>query len=194
VTSSAQFAKHSSVTTEHYTPHKIVDAARALMGGIDLDPASCAQANTEIVRAPKIFTAADDGLRHVWEGRVWLNPPGGKQAGASLAKLFWAKLVDEYLAGRVTQACFLGFNLEMLQTTQIACKRSILSFPFCIPSRRIAFLYVDKTEPGLFGAPGSLKVGGGPTHANVVVWLPPTEGRDFDSVMILHFGWLGQCR
>lgn len=201
-TSSAQLAKHSSATVEHFTPHKIVDSARELMGGIDLDPASCTQANDEIVHAPRFFTRDFDGLRQRWDGRVWLNPPGGKvpkgqvNGNASLTKLFWAKLVDEYLFGSVTQAVFLGFNLEVLQTTQ-SCRRSVLSFPICIPSARICFLYVDTLEPGLFGAPGSLKIGGGPTHANVICWLPPhreIERRGDDALRLReHFGWLGEC-
>jgi len=205
--SSATLAKHSSASVEHYTPHKIVESARALMGGIDLDPATCKQANDEIVHAPNYFTKEHDGLARSWSGRVWLNPPGGKIGNDSLAKLFWAKLVDEYLAGDVTQACFLGFNLEMLQTTQLGCARPILSFPFCVPSRRIAFLYVEPLEPGLFGAPGSLKIGGGPTHANVIVFLPP-RGRSTEVAERISrlewasadlerfedcFRWLGQC-
>lgn len=195
--SSAQLAKHSSATVEHYTPHRIVDSARAIMGGIDLDPASCEQANREIVKAPKFFTREDDGLKQRWHGRVWLNPPGGRVGNASLTKMFWAHLVGEYLAHRVEQACFLGFNLEVLQTTQ-TCERSVLSFPICIPNKRICFLYVDASEPGLFGAPGSLKVGGGPTHANVIAWLPPRERESMRGELAVDlraaYGWLGECR
>ncbi len=46
------------------------------MGRIDLDPASCEAANA-VVRAPKIFTARDNGFTREWNGRVLLNPPGG---------------------------------------------------------------------------------------------------------------------
>ena len=194
--SSAQLAKHSSVSVEHYTPHKIVESARALMGGIDLDPASCAQANAEIVKALRFHTREDSGLDHSWTGRVWCNPPGGKLGNASMAKLFWAKLVEEWSSGRVEQACFLAFNLEMLQTTQLGCGRSILSFPFCVPNRRIAFLYVDPTELGLFGSPGTLKIGGGPTHANVISYLPPNGAAAATAVrrFVDVFAWLGECR
>lgn len=88
---SGMAARHSSASVEHYTPAEIVDAARATMGGIDLDPASCTFAN-RTVKAAAIFTApiVIDG-REEWPGgfvrpwttsdgrpsRVFLNPPGG---------------------------------------------------------------------------------------------------------------------
>ena len=73
-------ARHSSSSVEWFTPPDVIEAARATMGGIDLDPASCARAN-ELVRAAKYFTKDDDGLRHPWHGaRVFLNPPGGRDA------------------------------------------------------------------------------------------------------------------
>ena len=163
--SPAQVVKHSSQSVEHFTPHDVVDRARRLLGGIDLDPASCPKAN-EIVRAERIFTKDDDGLSRRWLGRVWCNPPGGKIAGKSLAKLFWEKLVASWLARDVSEACFLAFNMEMLQTTQIGGGQPMGAFPFCVPSRRIAFLYVEADGDEHF------TVGGGPTHANVVAYLP----------------------
>ena len=73
----ARVAKHSSASVEHYTPAGIVDLARSLMGGIDLDPASCAKAN-EIIKAARYFTEEMDGLAQDWRGSIWLNPPGGR--------------------------------------------------------------------------------------------------------------------
>ena len=61
-TTSTTAARHSSETNEHYTPTEIVEAARATLGGtIDLDPASCAEANGWI-QAKQIYTRKDDGF------------------------------------------------------------------------------------------------------------------------------------
>ena len=66
---------HNQGGAEWYTPSPIVEAARALMGGIDWDPASSAEAN-ETVRAGRFATAQDDGLSVEWpHARTWLNPP-----------------------------------------------------------------------------------------------------------------------
>jgi hypothetical protein len=69
-------ARHSSKSAEHYTPPAILEPARALLGGIDLDPASCAIANA-MVRAKSYFIEADNGFLKKWSGKVFLNPPGG---------------------------------------------------------------------------------------------------------------------
>ncbi len=139
---------------EWYTPAPVVEAARSLMGAIDLDPASCAQAN-ETVQAARFFTEQDDGLSRAWFGRVLLNPPGGR----GLVRAFWERLVASWRAGDVTEAVWIGYSLEQLQTLQ-ACKDDPLDFPLCFTRRRISFL-----------APGGGKKS--PTHSNYIAWLPP---------------------
>ena len=59
---------------ERYTPAQYIEAARRVLGEIDLDPASCEIAQ-RTVKAVEYFTAKDDGLEQEWHGRVWLNPP-----------------------------------------------------------------------------------------------------------------------
>ena len=55
------------------TPPYIIHA----LGPFDLDP--CAPLNRPWDTATKHYTVEDDGLSKPWEGRVWLNPPYGKQ-------------------------------------------------------------------------------------------------------------------
>jgi hypothetical protein len=51
--------------TEWYTPAEYVEAARACLGGIDLDPATSPLAQ-DTIKAARFFTCDDDGLRHDW--------------------------------------------------------------------------------------------------------------------------------
>jgi ParB family transcriptional regulator, chromosome partitioning protein len=91
----------SSKSNEWYTHPKYIDAARRVMGGIDLDPASCATANL-LVKATTYYDQEADGLSQPWFGRVWLNPPYGRACHP-----FVKKLVEEYETGRVTEAILL---------------------------------------------------------------------------------------
>jgi ParB family chromosome partitioning protein len=90
-------ATHRTGDDEYYTPPLYVEAARRVMGGIDLDPASSPQANC-VIRADDILTEQLDGLQYHWAGRVWLNPPYSK------SDAFVEKLLDDYHRGDVTQA------------------------------------------------------------------------------------------
>jgi phage N-6-adenine-methyltransferase len=92
---------NQSLTNEWYTPPEVIEAARAVLGAIDLDPASSPMAN-ETVQATHFYTEADDGLIQPWSGRVWLNPPYG-----SLVGKFVGKLVAEYEARNVAAAILL---------------------------------------------------------------------------------------
>ena len=97
--------QHNSGQPEWYTPANIIAAAVAVMGAIDLDPASCATAN-EVVGAEKIFTVEDDGIRQKWKGRVWLNPPYAR----GVIDQFCGILLHFYRGGDVTEACVLVNN------------------------------------------------------------------------------------
>lgn len=152
-------ARHTMSTAEWYTPVPIVEAARAAMGRITLDPASSAIAN-EIVKADRYYTAEDDGLVQPWSGSVLLNPPGGKhpEIGRSLTLLFWQRLCDAFLTQQIEQAVWIGYSLEQLQTLQ-ASGVCPIRFPICIPAKRIAFV----------------GRGTSPSHGNFITYMGPRQ-------------------
>jgi phage N-6-adenine-methyltransferase len=90
---------------EWYTPAQHIEAARAVLGAFDLDPATSEFAQ-ERVKASNYFTQDDDGLAHEWFGRVWLNPPYAQP----YIMQFIEKLVAEFDGGRVEQAILLTHN------------------------------------------------------------------------------------
>lgn len=70
---------HRAGTTTWLTPPHIIDA----LGPFDLDP--CAHPGW--VTAGRHITLPTDGLAADWSGRVWLNPPYGREVWEWLAKL-----------------------------------------------------------------------------------------------------------
>lgn len=118
---------------EWYTPQEYIKAAKEVMGGIDLDPASCAVAN-EVVRAERFYTAEDDGLSFPWEGRVWLNPP----YGATLITKFVEKLLN---SPRVEQAIVLVNNASETKWSQQLALGAQAS---CNVKGRIKFWHPEK--------------------------------------------------
>jgi phage N-6-adenine-methyltransferase len=118
--------------TEWYTPAEYVEAARACLGGIDLDPAT-SEAAQSTIRAARFFTRDDDGLRHPWPGRIWLNPP---YAQPEIAR-FIEKLLGELEAGRAEQAILLTHNYTDTSWFHAAARRSAA---ICFTRGRIRFV------------------------------------------------------
>ncbi len=121
------------MNSEHYSPSCLVEPCRRVMGGIDLDPASCEVAN-QVVKAAKFYTLEIDGLRQPWWGRVYLNPPFGNEW-----KRWIIKLGEELAAGRVQQACVVGPH-NVLCSTDSPWFRILFQGSLLLPYKRIGFL------------------------------------------------------
>lgn len=143
-------AVQQSITNEWYTPAKYIDAARAVLGGFDLDPASCAEAN-ETVKAERYFTASDDALHTEWHGRVWLNPPYGRLAGH-----FVVYLDTQHEIGNITSA----ITLVNAHCTDTAWFQPLWDHTLCFTDHRIDF------SAGTEARSGS-------THGSVFAYLGP---------------------
>ena len=173
-------ARHTCDSAEWYTPVPYVEAARQVLCGIDLDPASHAEAQLT-VRAQRYYDAAHDGLARAWDGRVFLNPPGG------LVRQFWGHLVAHVLTGRVPAAIWIGYSLEQLQTLQAGWTGvppldypvSPIDYPICIPRARIAFKENDAKKAErvarLVAAGKSPYQKSSPSHANYISLLTTSQ-------------------
>lgn len=182
---------HLSESNEAYTQRDVVEAARSTLGTIDIDPASCATANTVV--CADVFFSLDkhvDGLRLPWSGRVFCNPPGGKTGKESTTKLWWEHGVTEWLSGRVEAMVWIAFKLDFLQVTQASAVMP-LDFPICYPKSRLAYLTPKLPGPTEKNpnrkptkqqladhAATGLCTGESPPHASAIIFLP---GRDVET-------------
>jgi len=127
---------YSSETPEHYTPPEIIDAVKAVMGQIDLDPCSNSHEHPA-VPAAKHFTREDDGLSREWHGRVYMNPPYGREIEA------WVrKLCAEHEARRVTEAIAL-----VPSRTDTQWWIELRDYPVCFIEGRLTFIGNDAPAP-----------------------------------------------
>lgn len=187
-------ARHTMDSPEWYTPSPFVEAAREVMGGIDLDPASHEEAN-RTVKAARYFTEAENGLLQPWAGRVFLNPPGGKDAdGKSLVVAFWRKFCEEIVGREMTHGVWIGYSLEQLQTLQLSgALYHPLELAICIPRARIAFVENEAKRAARVAklqAEGKNPNGKSqPSHGNYIVYAGP-NALAFEDV----FGQFGQVR
>ena len=133
-----EHTEHNSGDDEWCTPPEYIAAAREVMGGIDLDPASSASAN-EVVGATVYFDVQDDGLSRPWAGRVWMNPPYSK----GKVWPFCEKLSEHVAAEDISQACVLVNNATETAAFQ---RMAELASAICFPARRIKFWHPDKDD------------------------------------------------
>ena len=129
---------NNSGCNEWYTPPKYIEAARRVMGGIDLDPCSSEVAQ-EYIKADIYYTIDDDGLEYVWAGRVWMNPPYGRE----LVERFCEEVVDQFDSGSIDQACVLVNN-----ATETNWFQNMMSSAcsVCFITGRVKFLNEDGEE------------------------------------------------
>lgn len=140
-----------SLSNEHYTPAKYIEAARLVLGEIDLDPASCKKAN-KIVKAKEFFDEKKDGLTKEWGGRIWMNPPYGDLVGK-----FVEKLMSEIKAGNVDAAVVL-VNAHCTDTIWF---QPLWDGCLCFTNHRINFTGDDERS--------------GSTHGSVFIYFGPDE-------------------
>lgn len=126
----------TSDSPEWYTPQDFLKLVTDVMGEIDLDPCSN---STEYPNVPakNHYTQFEDGLSREWEGRVYMNPPYGREI-----EQWVQKVLDEFKAKRVTQAVLL-----LPARTDTQWFRLMREFPKCFIHGRLKFSGHDNSAP-----------------------------------------------
>ena len=192
---SHQLVNQTSGLVEYYTQRQFIESARATMGSIDLDPASCGEANQR-VKAAHYFTKEIDGLSQAWFGNVWMNHPfhrgekpchkdrnkckkqACKKRGYHIdqeipSNAHWInKLISEYKSGNIKQATIITFA-----STSETWFLPLLKFPQCFPFGRVQY-----HEPG-GGIASSV------TKGSVITYIGPHTDNFF-----LNFSPLGEIK
>lgn len=90
-------------TTRWITPIAITEP----LGPFDLDP--CADEASPYMHAWSAYTIEDDGLAQKWSGRVWLNPPYGRETKRWLERMAWHRQGTALVFARTDTRMFHHF-------------------------------------------------------------------------------------
>jgi hypothetical protein len=115
------------------TPDNYLEAARTVLDGIELDPATNEAAQLR-VKAERYFTREQDGLAQPWVARsLWLNPPFSAGLVSRMCNRFGDAVEEETIGAGLllVNACT---EVEWFQRLLGACKA------VCFPDERISFL------------------------------------------------------
>lgn len=127
---------YSSASPEWNTPSHIVDYVLDVLGSIDMDPCSNSKVRPN-VPAKRHYTKQEDGLKQTWAGRVYMNPPYGREIGAWIRKLH-----DAYQAGSVREAIAL-----LPARTDTQWFRVLRPYPKCFVTGRLKFGDAQNSAP-----------------------------------------------
>lgn len=134
---SKDFNTNTSNHDEWLTPPQIIKA----LGIFDLDP--CAPISRPWNTANNHFDKNDDGLSKFWQGRVWCNPPYGKDTFSWLSRLADHGNGIALIFSRTET---IGFHREIWGKAD-----AIFFF-----KGRLKFHYVDGTQGASANAPSCL--------------------------------------
>ena len=169
----------SNIRDDWLTPVAYLPYIDALLGDIDLDPCSTHLANTQFLRAKKIYTYDEYGLNTLepWTGQVYLFPPTygrcsyikergiwrwGKRLpiqNRAASVIWFKKLLREWKLRNAREALFYTTNTEMLRVIP-----EVWDFPVCIPKDRPKLVHGKLLfEPSI------------PIHWGFFVYLPPPD-------------------
>jgi hypothetical protein len=143
-----------STTDEWLTPPEIVRA----LGKFDLDPAATCEAahgKPGSGLANKSYCKCDDGLQQHWGGRIWLNPPYGKETGR------WVNRLARH--GNGVALIFARTDVGYFQDCIFRSAHAIFFF-----AGRLKFLKADGTKPKFNGGAPSVLVAYGQWNADAV--------------------------
>jgi hypothetical protein len=126
----------SSKSVEWNTPSHIVESVLKILGTVDLDPCSNSKSNPNIP-AKQLYTKAENGLKEIWKGRVYLNPPYGREI-----RKWVKKLHDEYQAHNTKEAIAL-----LPARTDTKWFRILRPYPRCFIHGRLKFGDATNSAP-----------------------------------------------
>lgn len=160
----------NSGENEWYTPPEYIEAARAVMGSIDLDPATSDIAN-QTVQASHYYTVEMNGLEKPWFGNVWMNPPySSDKIGAFIDKLVIERPNYDSAIVLVNNATETAWFTKMIG----------IASAVCFPHGRIKFIDTQG------------KSSGAPLQGQAVLYIGNSVDRFCDE--FAEFGWLAVVR